>query len=190
VTMMKKPGGGLTLTGSLGDVMKESAMAALSYVRSKAASYGIDEKVFSQYEIHVHVPQGATPKDGPSAGITIATAIVSLLTGNPVRKDVAMTGEITLRGKVLPIGGLKEKTLAALRHGIKTIIIPYRNQKDLVEVPKRLKKKCTFMIATELHEVLSHALVNNPFEWAKNVPQAQDDGDEKSTTPRKSIVAA
>ncbi len=188
-TMMRKQGGGLTLTGSLGDVMKESAMAALSYVRSKAATFGIDEKVFSQYEIHIHVPQGATPKDGPSAGVTIATAIVSLLTGNPVRKDVAMTGEVTLRGKVLPIGGLKEKTLAALRHNIKTVIIPNRNEKDLVEISKKLKKKITFLIAKELHEVLGYALVNNPFEWAKNVPQADQDGEE-GNVPRKSIVAA
>ncbi len=190
VTMMRKAGGGLTLTGSLGDVMKESAMAALSYVRSKAAQYGIDEKVFSRYEIHVHVPQGATPKDGPSAGITIATAILSLLTGNPIRKDVAMTGEVTLRGKVLPIGGLKEKTLAALRHGVKTIIIPYRNHKDLDEVPKRLKKKMTFLLAKELHEVLSYALVNNPFEWAKQVPptSADDDGDGQAKIPRSATA--
>ncbi len=183
VTMMKKNGGGLTLTGSLGDVMKESATAALSYVRSKAASYGIDEKVFSKYEIHVHVPQGATPKDGPSAGITLVTAMVSLLTGNPIRRDVAMTGEVTLRGHVLPIGGLKEKTLAALRHGVKTIIIPFRNHKDLDEVPKRLKKKCTFLMAREVHEVLNHALVNNPFEWAKQVPPMSDEGDSQSTIP-------
>jgi len=169
VTMMKKVGGGLILTGSLGDVMKESAHAALSYVRSRATSFGIDEKVFSRYEIHVHVPQGATPKDGPSAGITLATAIISLLTGNPVRKDVAMTGEVTLRGKILPIGGLKEKTLAALRHGIKEIIVPYRNSKDLDEVPKELRKKCKFWLAKDLTDVLKHALINEPNEWAKQI---------------------
>ena len=172
VTMMKRHGGGLTLTGSLGDVMKESAQAALSYVRSKAGSFGIDERVFSRYEIHVHVPQGATPKDGPSAGITMATALISLLTGNPIRKDIAMTGEVTLRGKVLPIGGLKEKTLAALRHGIKTIIIPHRNHKDLDEVPKELRKKCKFHLAKDLHEALKHALVHEPFEWAKQLKHA------------------
>ncbi len=167
VTMMRKMGGGLILTGSLGDVMKESATAALSYARSKAALFGIDEKIFSRYEIHVHVPQGATPKDGPSAGVTITTAIISLLTGNPVRKDIAMTGEMTLRGKVLPIGGLKEKTLAAMRHGIKTLIVPYRNAKDLDEIPKDLRKKCKFFLAKDIHEALKHALVNEPNNWAK-----------------------
>ncbi len=169
VTMMKKMGGGLILTGSLGDVMKESAHAALSFARSKAAMLGIDEKVFSRYEIHVHVPQGATPKDGPSAGVTLATAIISLLTGNPVRKDIAMTGEVTLRGKVLPIGGLKEKTLAALRHGIKTLIVPFRNAKDLDEIPKELRKKLKFHLAKDLSDVLKNALVNDPTEWAKQL---------------------
>ena len=176
VTMMKKMGGGLILTGSLGDVMKESAQAALSYARSRAASFGIDEKVFSRYEIHVHVPQGATPKDGPSAGITLATAIISLLTGNPIRKDVAMTGEVTLRGKILPIGGLKEKTLAALRHGIKTVIVPFRNGKDLDDVPKELRKKCKFHLAKDLTDVLKHALVNDPFEWGKQPRTAHMSG--------------
>lgn len=169
VTMMKKMGGGVILTGSLGDVMKESAHTALSYIRSKASFYGIDEKVFSRYEIHVHVPQGAIPKDGPSAGVTLATAILSLLTGNPVRKDVAMTGEVTLRGKVLPIGGVKEKTLAALRHGIKEIIIPYRNHKDLEDVPKELRKRCKFQLAKEVNEVFVEALVNDPHEWGKQL---------------------
>jgi ATP-dependent Lon protease len=169
VTMMRRVGGGLILTGSLGDVMKESAQAAMSFARSHAGAYGIDEKVFSRYEIHVHVPQGATPKDGPSAGITLATAIISLLTGNPVRKDVAMTGEITLRGKILPIGGLKEKTLAAMRHGIKTLVVPHRNHKDLDEIPKELRKKCKFFLAKDLDEVLKHALINDPMEWAKQL---------------------
>ena len=169
VTMMKRVGGGLILTGSLGEVMKESAHAALSYARSKAPNFGIDDKVFSRYEIHVHVPQGATPKDGPSAGITLATAIISLLTGNPIRKDVAMTGEVTLRGKILPIGGLKEKTLAALRHGIKTIIIPHRNHKDLDEIPKELRKKIQFHLAKDLNDVLKVALIHDPSEWAKTV---------------------
>ncbi|MFM8316497.1 MAG: endopeptidase La [Deltaproteobacteria bacterium] len=181
VTMMKRAGGGLTLTGSLGDVMKESATAALSYVRSKASRYGIDEKMFSRYEIHVHVPQGATPKDGPSAGITLTTALISLLTGNPVRKDVAMTGEVTLRGHVLPIGGLKEKTLAALRHGITTLIVPHRNHKDLDEVPKELRKKCKFVLAKDVHEVLKNALVHDPAEWSKQL-KAKDEPHSPSST--------
>jgi len=174
VTMMKRNGGGLILTGSLGDVMKESAHAALSYARSKAAMFGIDDKVFSRYEIHVHVPQGATPKDGPSAGITLATAIISLLTGNPIRKDVAMTGEVTLRGKILPIGGLKEKTLAALRHNIKTIIVPHRNHKDLDDIPKELRKKCRFHLAKDLTDVLKVALIHDPMEWAKQLPMMKE----------------
>ena len=171
VTLMRRHGGGLILTGSLGEVMKESAQAALSYARSKASLFGIDERIFSRYEIHVHVPQGATPKDGPSAGITIATAIISLLTGNPVRRDIAMTGEVTLRGKVLAIGGLKEKTLAALRHGIKTLIVPSRNHKDLEEIPKHLRKKVNFHMVSELQDVLKHALVNDPSDYAKQLRQ-------------------
>jgi ATP-dependent Lon protease len=174
VTMMKKMGGGVILTGSLGDVMKESAHTALSYIRSKSGLFGIDDKVFSRYEIHVHVPQGAIPKDGPSAGVTLATAILSLLTGNPVRKDVAMTGEVTLRGKVLPIGGVKEKTLAALRHGIKEIIIPYRNHKDLEDVPKELRKRCKFQLAKEVGEVFADALVNDPIEWGKQLKESRE----------------
>lgn len=181
VTMMKKMGGGVILTGSLGDVMKESAHTALSYIRSKASMYGIDEKVFSRYEIHVHVPQGAIPKDGPSAGVTLATAILSLLTGNPVRKDVAMTGEVTLRGKVLPIGGVKEKTLAALRHGIKEIIIPYRNHKDLDDVPKELRKRCKFQLAKEVNEVFAEALVHDPLEWGKQLKDQRESA-EKNTS--------
>jgi ATP-dependent Lon protease len=173
VSMMKKPGGGLILTGSLGDVMKESASAAMSYVRSHATLFGIDEKIFSRYEIHVHVPQGATPKDGPSAGVTLTTALLSLLTNNPVRRDVAMTGEVTLRGKVLPIGGLKEKVLAAMRHGIKTVILPYKNEKDLDDIPKEFRKKIDFEVAKEIKDVIKVALVNNPFEWAKKLKQEQ-----------------
>ncbi len=154
------PGRGqLILTGKLGDVMQESARAAISYVRSRAKRMGISPSFHRRYDIHIHVPEGAIPKDGPSAGITIATAIVSSLTDNPVRKDVAMTGEITLRGKVLPIGGLKEKLLAAHRIGIKTIIIPRENQKDLVDVPKEILDELTVHPVETVDRVLSLALV-------------------------------
>ena len=129
------PGKGrMTVTGNLRDVMKELISAAASYVRSRAVAFGIEPPLFDKRDIHVHVPEGATPKDGPSAGVAMVTAIVSVMTGIPVRRDVAMTGEITLRGRVLPIGGLKEKLLAALRGGIKTVLIPEENAKDLVEI--------------------------------------------------------
>lgn len=153
--------GSLTLTGQLGDVMKESAQAALSYVRSKATSLGIKDEVFSKTDIHIHVPAGATPKDGPSAGITMATAIASALTGKPVKKDVAMTGEVTLRGRVLPIGGLKEKALAAKRMGIKVVIVPKRNKKDLEDIPKYVKKDMEFIFADTMNDVLRIALKKN-----------------------------
>ncbi len=153
--------GSLTLTGQLGDVMKESAQAALSYVRSKSASLGIKSEIFSKTDMHIHVPAGAIPKDGPSAGITMATAIASALTDKPVRKDIAMTGEVTLRGRVLPIGGLKEKALAARRMGIKEIIIPKRNKKDLEDIPKYIKKDVRFIIADTMNDVLKAALKKN-----------------------------
>ncbi len=156
-TMMKGKGG-LTLTGHLGDVMKESAHAALSYIRSRARTLGISNDLFSKNDIHIHVPAGAIPKDGPSAGITMATALVSAFTGRPVNKSTAMTGEVTLRGRVLPIGGLKEKTLAAKRMGIKKIIIPKRNQKDLEDIPKYVKKDMKFILVETTDEVFKNAL--------------------------------
>jgi ATP-dependent Lon protease len=151
--------GNLILTGQLGDVMRESAQAALSYARSKAAAFGLDSKLFEKTDIHIHVPAGAIPKDGPSAGITIATALISALLHQPVHKEVAMTGEITLRGRVLPVGGLKEKTLAAHRAGIKTFIMPQRNEKDLGDIPANVRRDLTFVYVQGMDEVLNTALI-------------------------------
>ena len=157
------PGKGATkTTGKLGDVMQESVSAAMSYVRSRAPSFGLKPTLFEKRDIHVHVPEGATPKDGPSAGIAMATSIVSVLTGIPIRRDVAMTGEITLRGRVLPIGGLKEKLLAALRAGVTTVFIPKENEKDLAEIPDSVKKGLTILPVSHVDEVISRALVRPP----------------------------
>ncbi|KQU19642.1 peptidase [Bacillus sp. Leaf13] len=154
------PGKGkLILTGKLGDVMKESAQAAFSYVRSKTEKLHIDTNFHEKYDIHIHVPEGAVPKDGPSAGITIATALISALTNRPIRKEVGMTGEITLRGRVLPIGGLKEKSLAAHRAGLTKIIIPQNNEKDIDDIPESVRKELTFVPVSHVDEVLEHALV-------------------------------
>ena len=158
--------GQLTLTGQLGDVMKESAQAALSYARSRAELLELAPEFYEKLDIHIHVPAGATPKDGPSAGVTMGTALVSALTQIPVRRDVAMTGEITLRGKVLPIGGLKEKAIAALRARIKKVIIPEANLKDLVEIPKNIKRRLKFVPVTSMDEVLAEAMVKSPFAKA------------------------
>ena len=161
--------GHLTLTGQLGDVMKESAQAALSYVRSKSKKLGIKDDIFYKTDLHIHVPAGAIPKDGPSAGITMATAIASALTGRAVNKNTAMTGEVTLRGRVLPIGGLKEKTLAAKRMGIKKIIIPKRNKKDLEDIPKYIKKDMEFAFAETMDDVLKVALKKVNSRKAKKI---------------------
>jgi ATP-dependent Lon protease len=150
--------GEIRLTGKLGDVMKESAFAAFTYIRANAERYGIDSEVFEKTDIHIHVPEGATPKDGPSAGITMATAILSVFTDRKVKKDVAMTGEITLRGKVLPIGGLKEKSLAARRIGIKNVIIPIGNVKDVEEIPETVRKDIRFIPVENVDEVFAIAL--------------------------------
>ena len=169
------PGKGkMTVTGKLGDVMQESIQAARSFVQSRSAEFGIKPTLFDKRDIHVHVPEGATPKDGPSAGVGMATSIVSTLTGIPVRKDIAMTGEITLRGRVLPIGGLKEKLLAALRGGIKKVVIPKENEKDLAEIPDNVKKGLDIVAVTGVEEVLEHALASSlvPIEWDQD---AQDD---------------
>jgi ATP-dependent Lon protease len=157
------PGKGrMTATGKLGDVMKESIDAARSYVRSRSLSIGITPPTFDKRDIHVHVPEGATPKDGPSAGVAMTTAIVSVLTAIPIRRDVAMTGEVTLRGRVLPIGGLKEKLLAALRAGIKTVLIPSENEKDLAEIPDNVLKGLNIIPVSTVDEVLAKALVRPP----------------------------
>ena len=164
----RMPGrGAMTVTGNLKDVMKESISAARSYIQSKAPELGVSPKEFRTTDIHVHVPEGATPKDGPSAGVAMITAMVSVLTGVPVRRDIAMTGEITLRGRVLPIGGLKEKLLAALRGGIKTVLIPVDNAKDLAEVPDNVKEGLEIIPVSNVTEVLEHALTSlpDPIEW-------------------------
>lgn len=154
--------GNVKTTGKLGDVMQESVSAAMSYVRSRSTSFGLKPTMFEKRDIHVHVPEGATPKDGPSAGIAMATSIVSVLTGIPVRRDIAMTGEITLRGRVLPIGGLKEKLLAALRAGIKTVFIPKENEKDLAEIPDNVKKNLELIPVSHVDEVIGRALTKKP----------------------------
>ena len=166
-TSMSKGKGGVTLTGQMGDVMKESASTAWSYIRGNGHRYGVDEKACTDHDVHLHIPAGAIPKDGPSAGIAMATAIVSRLTDNPVRKDVAMTGEMTLTGKVLPIGGLKEKALAAMRHGVTKIIIPWKNQKDLEDIDEEYRKKLEFIPVKHIDEVLQFALAKTAAPAAK-----------------------
>jgi ATP-dependent Lon protease len=186
IEAVKMPGKGrMTVTGNLKDVMKESIQAAHSYVRSRAPHFGIRPPVFEKTDVHVHVPDGATPKDGPSAGAAMATAIVSVLTGVPIRKDIAMTGEITLRGRVTAIGGLKEKLLAALRSGVKTVLIPEENEKDLADVPDNVKSSLQIIPVSHLDEVLQHALTGplTPIDWndeddVGNPPPVVDDLDQ------------
>lgn len=177
----KMKGRGITLTGQLGDVMKESAHAAMGFIRSHAAELGIEDKFFEENEIHIHLPAGAIPKDGPSAGITLATVITSLITNTYISKDIAMTGEITLTGKVLPVGGIKEKALAAMRAGIETVIIPWKNQKDVLEIPAHYRKKINFIPVKNIQEVLEIALV----DWNRQLDLDQTKRkDEKTTKPR------
>ena len=187
IEAVKMPGKGrMTVTGNLKDVMKESISAANSYVRSRATKFGLEPPSFEKTDVHIHVPDGATPKDGPSAGAAMATAIVSVLTGIPIKKDIAMTGEVTLRGRVTAIGGLKEKLLAALRSGVKTVLIPTENEKDLAEVPDNVKSEMKIIPVSTMDEVLSHALTRQPvaIEWseadAPPVSAPADDGDQES----------
>ena len=184
VTLM--PGKGqLTLTGQLGDVMQESVQAALSFTRSHAKEYGISPALFENHDIHLHVPEGAIPKDGPSAGVTMATALISALSNCKVRHDVAMTGEITLRGKILPIGGLKEKLLAAHRAGITTVIAPSQNKKDLVDVPKRVQRELNIIFTDKMEEVLRTSLIMPPVvvkkKRARRVTKSADNSASEST---------
>ena len=151
--------GGLTLTGQLGEVMQEGAQAALTYARSHAHELGMGDVDFDKVDLHIHVPEAAIPKDGPSAGVTMATALISALSARPIRHDVAMTGEITLRGRVLPIGGLKEKLMAAHRMHMKTVIIPKRNEKDLVDVPRELQRELNLVLVDRMDEILAQALL-------------------------------
>ena len=171
--------GKLQLTGQLGDVMKESAHAALSFVRAAANRFGIPKDFLEKSDLHIHIPAGAMPKDGPSAGVTMFTALVSLLAGIHVRHDVAMTGEITLRGRVLPVGGIKEKVLAAHRAGIKRLVLPERNRVDLEEVPKEIIEELEFIFVSRMEQVLQHALETMPTPIDEADPVAKKD---KQTT--------
>jgi ATP-dependent Lon protease len=177
IESLRMPGSGrLTVTGQLGDVMRESVDAALSYVRSRAAQIGIDEKEFRESDLHIHLPAGAIPKDGPSAGITLTLAIASVLSKRPVRRDVAMTGEVTLRGRVLEIGGVKEKVLAAYRAGIRELIMPKANEKDLRDVPEEVRQHVRFLFVEKMDEVLRIALMPHPEGGLADVAPAGGDG--------------
>jgi ATP-dependent Lon protease len=173
VTIM--PGKGqLIITGKLGDVMQESAQAAMSYVRSRAVELGLEKDFYQKIDVHLHVPEGAIPKDGPSAGITMATSLVSALIRVPVRHDLAMTGEITLRGRILPIGGLKEKVLAAHRGGIKTVLVPEENEKDIEDIPSTILKSVSLILVSHMDEVLKKALIlTDPESLFKNKPEPE-----------------
>jgi len=166
VTVMKGTAK-ITLTGKLGDVMKESAIAGLSYIKSNAKAYGIPDNYFKDKEVHIHVPEGAIPKDGPSAGITMVMAMLSAITSTPVRTDTAMTGEITLRGNVLPIGGLNEKLLAAVRSGIKRVLIPKDNEKNLIEIPKDITSKLEIITVSKIEDAIVHLFNRKQLSFKK-----------------------
>ena len=171
--------GNLQMTGQIGDVMQESGQAALTYVKSRAAQLGIDLEVFERMDIHVHMPEGAIPKDGPSAGITLATALISALTGRPVYKEVGMTGEITLRGRVLPIGGLREKVLAAHRAGLKVVLVPEKNMKDLVDVPKKVREDLKIIPLQHMDQVIELAISPEQMLEPPRPRRRQDDAEEQ-----------
>ncbi|MDF1686240.1 MAG: ATP-dependent Lon protease [Parvibaculaceae bacterium] len=192
IEAVEVPGKGkMTVTGNLKDVMKESISAANSYVKSRATQFGIEPPLFDRKDIHVHVPEGATPKDGPSAGVAMATAMVSVLTGIPIRKDIAMTGEVTLRGRVLPIGGLKEKLLAALRGGIKKVMIPEDNARDLVDIPDNVKNQLEIVPVSTVDEVLKNALTSMPeaIEWDEEAYAAQQAAAAQGSAASKNVTA-
>jgi len=171
--------GSLQMTGQMGEVMQESGQAALTYIKSRAAALNIDLDVFERMDIHVHMPEGAIPKDGPSAGITMASAVISALTGRPIFKHVGMTGEITLRGRVLPIGGVREKVMAAHRAGLKTVILPEKNMKDLVDLPKQAKAELKIIPVKHMDDVLGIALASHPIlEPPRPRRQAREDTEE------------
>jgi ATP-dependent Lon protease len=171
--------GRIIKTGSLGDVMQESIQAALTVVRSRANSLGIKPNFYEKFDVHIHVPEGATPKDGPSAGGAMAISIISIFTGIPVRADTAMTGEITLRGQILKIGGLKEKLLAAKRGGIKNVIIPKENESDLQEIPKQILKSLNIIPVEWIDEIISHALIKEPIPLEKSTRAKKDKSENK-----------
>jgi ATP-dependent Lon protease len=186
VEATRMPGGrGFQITGSIGNVMQESARAALSYVRSRAESLGISPEFFDRNDIHLHIPAGASPKDGPSAGVTMTTALVSLISGRKVKPHLGMTGEITLRGQVLPIGGVKEKVLAAHRNGLRTIILPKRNQLDLEDVPDEIKNDMKFVFVETMDEVLNAALEPAPSGEAPKAARKTAKSTRKSTRSNK-----
>jgi ATP-dependent Lon protease len=166
--------GALVLTGKLGDVMKESAQAALTYVRSSSKKFAIDEDMFSNTDFHIHVPEGAVPKDGPSAGIALATALASVCMNEPVKKKIAMTGEVTLRGRILAIGGLKEKVLAAYREGINTVLFPDNNKKDLIDIPEDIRSKIKMISVLHMDDVISLAIDRLPHKKNKNIDKKKN----------------
>ena len=174
--------GHLELTGNLGNVMKESCKAAITYIRSRAGKLGIDPEFYKNRDIHIHFPEGAVPKDGPSAGITICIGVISALTGIPVRRDLAMTGEITLRGRILPIGGLKEKTMAALRAGVSTVIIPAANEPDLDEIDQTVRRSLKFVTADHVDAILDVAL-NRPAAESAGQAHAAAAAERKARPP-------